>query len=175
MLGVVRAATEALGVIALAKYLGIELGARLHVDASAAIGILERKGVGRVRHLDVGTLWLQEAQLRKILSIQKVLGTANPADLMTKHLGRDQINQYCKALGVEFRGGRSEVAQQLHAFEERHASAIGGSEKHRWRRISENHWRGRFSNARSHRAPPVPWDTVVRRTTRDENTGKMLK
>ena len=80
LLGVVRAATEALGIVALAKDLGIELSARLHVDASAAIGILERKGVGRVRHLDVGTLWLQEQQLRKVLSIQKVLGIANPAD-----------------------------------------------------------------------------------------------
>ena len=64
LLGVVRAATEALGIIALAKDLGIYSKAQLHVDASAAIGILERKGVGRVRHLDVGTSWLQEQQLK---------------------------------------------------------------------------------------------------------------
>ena len=89
LLGVVRAATEALGMISLAKDLGIELQARLHVDASAAIGILERKGLGRVRHLDVGVLWLQEKQLRKAMSIQKVLGTANPADLMTNNLSQE--------------------------------------------------------------------------------------
>ena len=42
----------------MAADLGIDLTARIHVDASAALGILERRGVGRVRHLDVGALWL---------------------------------------------------------------------------------------------------------------------
>ena len=65
LLAIVRAATEALGMISLAADLGIVLAARIHVDASAALGILERRGVGRVRHLDVGALWLQEQALRR--------------------------------------------------------------------------------------------------------------
>ena len=43
-----------------------ELGRRgFHgcIDAAAALGILERQGVGRVRHLDISVLWLQEQQL----------------------------------------------------------------------------------------------------------------
>ena len=65
LLAIVKAASEALGMMSLAKDLGISLETRIHVDASAALGILERRGVGRVRHLDVGALWLQEQQVRK--------------------------------------------------------------------------------------------------------------
>ena len=49
----VKGATEGLGIVSLGRDLGLDLGIRLHLDASAALGILERKGVGKVRHLDV--------------------------------------------------------------------------------------------------------------------------
>ena len=49
LLAIVKAATEALCMISLAADLGINLTARIHVDASAALGILERRGVGRVK------------------------------------------------------------------------------------------------------------------------------
>ena len=65
LIATVKGETEALSLISLAADMGIELTARLHIDANAALGIVERRGVGRVRHLDVGTLWLQEQQLRK--------------------------------------------------------------------------------------------------------------
>ena len=114
LIGAVRAATEALGLISLASDLGIVLKARLHVDASAAIGILDRKGVGRVRHLDVGMLWMQEQRLRRVLEVQKVLGTENPAGVMTKHLGKDIIVKYCGMIGIRFLGGRAGTTVGLH-------------------------------------------------------------
>lgn len=52
----VRGAAEAIGFIALAKGVRIEFTACLHIDASAALGILKRKGVGRERHVNVGLL-----------------------------------------------------------------------------------------------------------------------
>ena len=77
LIATVKGATEALGLISLAADIGMDMTARLHVDANAALGIIERRGVGRVRHLDVGTLWLQEQQLRKVLEMQKVEGLKN--------------------------------------------------------------------------------------------------
>ena len=44
LLAIVKAATEALGMISLAADLGIGLTARIHIDASAALGILGRRG-----------------------------------------------------------------------------------------------------------------------------------
>jgi hypothetical protein len=115
LLAIVRAATEALGMMSLAADLGINLTARIHVDASAALGILERRGVGRVRHLDVGALWLQEQALRKAVEFVKVKGTSNPADLMTKHLGREAVEQYIEALNMDCREGHADTAVKLHS------------------------------------------------------------
>ena len=48
---VVRASTEGLGMISLMEDFGISgTKIRLHVDASAAIGMVERRGLSRVRH-----------------------------------------------------------------------------------------------------------------------------
>ena len=92
LIATVRGATEGIGLISLAQDIGLQLTVRLHVDASAALGIIERRGVGRVRHLDVGTLWLQEQQLRRVLELHKVEGLRNPGDLLTKYLAVERID-----------------------------------------------------------------------------------
>ena len=69
LLAIRRAATKALGCMSLASDLGLVIDPRLHIHAAAALGILERRGVGRIRHLDVGTLWFQKMQLgEKVIS-----------------------------------------------------------------------------------------------------------
>ena len=83
---VVKTACEAVGSIAPAQDLGIYSRVHLHVDAAAALEILERQGAGRFRPLDIGVLWPQEQALRRIVELTKVLGTENPAGLITKHL-----------------------------------------------------------------------------------------
>ena len=58
--GVVKAATEGIGLQSLARDLGIDLSLQLYADSSAAIGICRRAGIGKVRHLAVGQPWVQE-------------------------------------------------------------------------------------------------------------------
>ena len=48
LIAVVKSACEAIGTVSLADDLGIKLRVRLHVDAAAALGILERQAVERV-------------------------------------------------------------------------------------------------------------------------------
>ena len=43
----------------------------------------------------------------------KVLGTANPADLMTKHMGADLARQHLETLSLHVVGGRAETAPTL--------------------------------------------------------------
>ena len=112
----VKGATEALGLVSLGEDLGIHFGVRLHIDAAAALGILERTGVGRVRHLDVSSLWLQEKELRKIIEMKKVSGLENPADVATKALTREKIDKCCEIIGCSFRGGRSKATADLHSI-----------------------------------------------------------
>ena len=85
LLATFRGAAEGIGLISLASDMGIDFKVRLHIDAAAALGIIERRGVGRVRHLDVGALWLQEQQLRKVVELRKIAGLENPCNLLTKH------------------------------------------------------------------------------------------
>ena len=52
----VTAASEGLGLTAMARDFGMEIRSNVHVDATAATGIAERKGLGKVRHLDTQSL-----------------------------------------------------------------------------------------------------------------------
>ena len=40
--------------------LGLVMKARVHMDSTAAKGMVERRGVSKVRHLDIQVLWIQQ-------------------------------------------------------------------------------------------------------------------
>ena len=80
----VRAAAEGLGMQSIMHDLGWKMRIRLWVDSSAAKSIASRIGLGRVRHLEVKFLWLQEVVRDKRLEVEKVHGAQNPADILTK-------------------------------------------------------------------------------------------
>ena len=113
----VKAAMEGLGMITMAASFGDKCTVRLHVDASAALGVIQRKGVGKIRHLHTGALWLQEQQVRNVVAFQKINGTMNPADLFTKHLSREAKEKYTTMLGANKTEGRSDKAAQLHVLQ----------------------------------------------------------
>ena len=95
--------------------LGRLIALKVHVDANAAKGMVERQGLQKVRHLEVDHLWLQEQQARRIMPLAKVLGTENPADLMTKNVAQMLVLKYLEIMGILFAKGRAEAAAQLHS------------------------------------------------------------
>jgi hypothetical protein len=113
--GAVQGASEGLGSQAIALDLGIKADLTLLVDSSAAIGICRRSGIGRVRHLAVGQLWVQERVRDKTLRLEKVAGEANPADIGTKHLGAEVMRRCMGLAGLVPRAGRSSAAPALTA------------------------------------------------------------
>ena len=109
--GVVRGAGVGLGYQSLLRDLGIDVELRVWTDSSAAIGICSRQGLGKLRHLDAHTLWIQQAVRSKRVDLRKVPGEANPADLFTKHsLSRERRMSLSKLYELEFRGGRATSA-----------------------------------------------------------------
>ena len=58
------------------------------MDSSAAKAMASRNGVGKVRHLEVRYLWVQDALNRKRFTLKKVAGKFNPADVLTKPLAQ---------------------------------------------------------------------------------------
>ena len=52
--------------------LGQSIDAVVHSDASAALAIAQRKGLGKVRHLKVQYLWIQDRIKHGDLAVMKV-------------------------------------------------------------------------------------------------------
>ena len=63
-----------------------------------------------MRHLHTQVLWVQEAVARRELTIVKVPGVENPADMGTKHLARWEMHVCSKRAGCQIAGGRSKLA-----------------------------------------------------------------
>ena len=92
---------------------GLEVVGRVQVDSSAAIAVASRRGNRKLRHVRVGNLWIQEQVEAEELSIKKVPGEWNPADLVTKGLAKLKNERFTNMAGQRFQDGRSEVCPNL--------------------------------------------------------------
>ncbi len=70
----------------LLAWMGEPLRLRLSLGSSAARSAVLRRGVGRIRHLEVKTLWIQDHTASGRLVVDKIKGTENVADIGTKPL-----------------------------------------------------------------------------------------
>ena len=111
--GMVACSAELLGIQACAKDMGMDLEGVVYADASAALGIVQRRGVGKVRHIRTQALWLQEAHATKRLGYEKIDGARNPSDLMTKHLADTLQQRHPDFMNVQSAAGRAESAPTL--------------------------------------------------------------
>ena len=87
--------------------LGMRGSITLYTDSSAARGIIHRAGLGKLRRLETGYLWLQAAVKANKLQVRKVLGAENPADLLLKHLSAAGMWRNIEKLHVAPEVGRS--------------------------------------------------------------------
>ena len=109
--GVVRGAGVGLGYQGLMRDLGFELPVRVWTDSSASIGICTRQGLGKLRHLDTHTLWVQQAVRAGRIDLRKIAGEASPADLFTKHsISRERLVRLTGLFDCHCRSGRAESA-----------------------------------------------------------------
>ena len=68
---IAKACGEGLGIQAMLKDFGHSTNLTVKSDATAAIGICKREGLGRVRHLATGDLWIQQLVRRKGVKLMK--------------------------------------------------------------------------------------------------------
>ena len=86
----------------MARDLGISCRLNLHLDASATMCLVNRRGLGKAKHVDMQNLWIQEASMSGRFTTKKVDTSVNPADLMTKPIPRARIEQLTSLMGYEF-------------------------------------------------------------------------
>jgi hypothetical protein len=98
-----RCAQQALGLASLARDFGLEWSPVIHSDASAAIGVALRTGLGgRMRHVKVQYMWIQEAVATKEVELMKVKTNLNPADMLTKFLPCEVSDCHTKYFCLRF-------------------------------------------------------------------------
>ena len=107
-----------MGTKSLMTDLGLNLRIRLHEDSSAAKGITERRGLGKVRHIETNQLWLQEKVREKVIEVCKVKGIDNLADALTKHVNGDEIGKHLAGTNCKIEWGRHELMPEVANGEE---------------------------------------------------------
>jgi hypothetical protein len=69
-------------------------------DSSVAKSFVSTRGLGKMRHLEVKLLWLQECVRRGRLLVGKVSGCTNVADALTKYQCADRLVFLCRPHGI---------------------------------------------------------------------------
>ncbi len=72
----------------------------LHTDSSSAKAAWQRRGSGRLKHIDTRMLWLQRMLRKQYIRLQKVPTTYNPSDLNTKKLSRVRRELLMSIIGM---------------------------------------------------------------------------
>ena len=108
--GIVKAASIGLGLRSMFADMQVKFKLEILTDASAAKGIASRRGLGKVRHLEVHYLWVQDHVASGNFILRKVWGKENPADLLTKYLDFQSIQKFTKLVGLENEEGRAAAA-----------------------------------------------------------------
>lgn len=111
--GICRGASLGIGLQSLAADLGIKLNLEILTDATAAIGICRRRGLGKIRHLHVSDLWVQDRLRKGDFKLTKIPGAENPADLLTKHVPKDVMLKHMAFMGLASEEGRAASAPTL--------------------------------------------------------------
>ena len=114
---IVKGSSQSLGLQALMKDLNVIGNIKVLTDASTGKAIASRRGLGRVRHIDVSHLWIQEKITNGSMELTKIKNTFNPSDMMTKHLGEAEMSQCMELIDCHFSDGRSPLAPGLNIIE----------------------------------------------------------
>ena len=102
-----------IGIRGLMQDLGMKFRFRTSTDSSATLGISERRGLGKVRHIELNQLWIQDKVISGDIEVRKVRGEDNNADALTKHVDQMQTGQHMSWTGQSIDHGRHELAPEV--------------------------------------------------------------
>ena len=111
--GILKGSSVGMGVRSVMNDLGISMRLQILTDSAAAKGIASRRGLGKVRHIEVNQLWIQERVADGSIELMKVSGDVNLADSMTKHVGREIIEHHMRETNQSIIGGRHDIMPRV--------------------------------------------------------------
>ncbi len=92
--------SEAIGICNVLREWGGPATIASFCDSSAARGIASRYGVGKIKHLEVRQLWVQEQIARGRVSVQWLSRKANSSDVLTHPCTEDQMQGHLSRVAV---------------------------------------------------------------------------
>ena len=93
---------EILGTSQFCCEFGYTMKTTINSDSSAVKGILARRGCGKVKHLEVKQLWLQEQVRSGKVGFQKISRNNNTSDALAHLYTREEAKKHFKHMGIEF-------------------------------------------------------------------------
>ena len=85
----------------------------LFADGSAALSIAKRQGAGKMRHINVKSMWLQAKAVQQVLKYCKVNGEENPADGLAKHVRRELLDSYLAKENLKICNDRADASLKI--------------------------------------------------------------
>lgn len=95
---IIMKASSGLGVQSILHELGIHIDLCVFTDATTGKAMPSRRGLGKVRHIAVNELWIQEHVQNKTITTKEIKNKFNPADLLTKYLSKARLPRSWKML-----------------------------------------------------------------------------
>ena len=90
----VYGSVETKGIQSICGDMDIDVECEIYMDSSAAMGLAQKEGLGKAKHVAIHWLWVQQETREGRLKVRKVPGKENPADLMTKSLNGNEITKH---------------------------------------------------------------------------------
>ena len=123
---IIEGATRCLGLQTMFKEMGVEIDVVvISIDSSSAKSFASRRGLGKMRHIEVKDLWLQEAVCRGRVKLQKIDGTQNPSYMFTKYLTSAEIEKHLGFLNICLVPRRPLTACSSNEQQSRGGSGVG--------------------------------------------------
>ena len=107
---VLKGSAEAMMIKETSKEMHSDIEAEVRSDSGACIGTVNRKGSGKIKHLEVKQLRLQERIGETRIKITKIPRDLNPADLCIHHCTVKEAWSHLKLMNTEIRGFQGSVA-----------------------------------------------------------------
>ena len=125
-LAAIVASVELLGVTSILAEFSMNVEAEVRTDSNVCRAILSRLGSGKLKHLETRFFAVQQWVKKGRLTIARVPGVENPADLGTKSLAETTIRRLLQNAGMrdgdEYRNELKALAA-IQATEKKHSSA----------------------------------------------------
>ena len=102
LLSLTTGAQEGLLATSLLQELGVEATLTLRTDSTSAMNWLVKKGCGRLKHIEIRQMWLQDVIKQRKVKLEFTPSGENLADMLTKPLAGPLLRTLAEQVGMVF-------------------------------------------------------------------------